>query len=330
MINLNVVFSLLLGVQSLKLQTTGDARWKSGPQAIRGDPRSNTCSPGSDPISTWEECATVQISGYTNNVYSGSRRIYSSVSNPPGCMWRGDSLNEIWFNTNSGGAANGDGEGVVCKLPAPAPATQGASGDPHVKNIKGEKFDIVRTGSAPLVNVSSDGVAHLQVMALIEGVKKCRKKMFITEINASGSWLEKNVAVNLNQNDLAFNVMIDGQTVWSPARDGYAPPTTQNSFFNHASKFSIYELPAEANEPAIQLEMAHDIKMKIVRPLHRSSAPPHLNFDIKGLNTLPHTFQIGGLLGQDNHLYWSARDENCATFAQEWSSDQVGSIATAD
>merc|ERR1719265_478769 len=51
-----------------------------------------------------------------------------------------------------------------------------AGGDPHLLNIKGEKFNIHRQGYAPLVNINSDGVAHLKVEALIEGVKKCQKK----------------------------------------------------------------------------------------------------------------------------------------------------------
>merc|ERR1719181_1969613 len=129
----------------------------------------------------------------------------------------------------------------------------------------------------------------------------------------------------------AFSVVVDGQEVWSPASRGYLPPTTENTILNHADKFSISEVSAKstpANQPGIELKTAHDVKMKIVRPLHRPTAPPHLNFDIQGLKKISLSFKIGGLLGQDDHSYWSARDEKCGVnFAR---AERVeGSIASA-
>merc|ERR1719386_377984 len=191
-----------------------------------------------------------------------------------------------------------------------------AGGDPHLLNIKGERFNINRIGKAPLVSITSDGAAHLEVMALIEGVKQCQKKMFITQVNASGSWLEKNVAVQVGSNveKGAFSLTIDGKEVWSPPVAGYQPPTVAKTVFNHANKFSIDELSAKAtpaNQPGLEITTAHDVKLKIVRPLRRPTAPPHLNFDIQGLKKIPLALKIGGLLGQDDHSYWSARDENC-------------------
>jgi len=202
-------------------------------------------------------------------------------------------------------------------------------------NIKGEKFNIVRTGDAPLVSIASDGTAHLEVMARIEGVKKCQKKMFITRVNSSGSWLEKNVAVTVGSQDenQAFNVMVDGQEVWSPASRGYTPPTAEKVVFNHANKFSINEMASKAaQQPGMQLKMSPGITMKIVRPLRRPTTPPHLNFDIQGLANLPGSFKVGGLLGQDDHSYWSAREDDCSqTSARDFArtKEDVGSIASA-
>jgi len=224
--------------------------------------------------------------------------------------------------------------------PAPAPAPGGggkAGGDPHLLNIKGEKFNIVRQGYAPLVNIASDGAAQLEVMALIEGVRTCSKKMFITQVNSSGSWLEKHVAVVLetDNSELVFSVMVDGQRVWSPAQLGYHPPTTENIVFNHGDRFSISELTAKATtaklSSGIEVKTAHDVTMKIMRPLHRSSTTPHLNFDIQGLKNLPKTFKVGGLLGEDDHAFWSNRqEEQCAkNFAHDRNSAEDGSVASA-
>jgi len=201
--------------------------------------------------------------------------------------------------------------------PAPAGSGGKAGGDPHLLNVKGERFNINRVGSAPLVSITSDGAAHLEVTALIEGVKKCQKKMFITEVNASGSWLEKNIAVTVGRQDQnhIFSVTVDGQEVWSPSV-GYQPPTTDKLVFEHADKFLIKEMTKLQNNqpghPGVELKTARDVKMKIMRPLARPTAPPHLNFDITGLANLPRSFTLGGLLGQDDHSYWSTPDSNCA------------------
>jgi len=215
----------------------------------------------------------------------------------------------------------------ITPAPAPAPPPH-AGGDPHLLNIQGERFNINRRGYAPLVNIASDGPAHLEVTALIEGVKACRKKMFITQINASGGWLEQNIVVHAggNADHSAFKVTVDGQEVWSPTIDDYKPPTDEKIIFNRVDKFSIQE-KSTANQPGVELHTAHNIKMKIVRPMIRPTAPPHLNFDIQGLKNLPVSFKLGGLLGREDHSYWSTPDQNCGTnFA---SIQTEGSVASA-
>jgi len=191
---------------------------------------------------------------------------------------------------------------------------QNAKGDPHLLNIKGERFNVQRQGSAPLVKITSGNDAHLEVMALVEGVKQCQKKMFISQVNSSGSWLEKNVAVIVGEQGKSLSVLVDGQEVWSPASMGYVAPATENIIFNHASKFSIHEVTGKAissKETGIEITTAHDVKMKIIRPLHRPTAPPHLNFDIEGLRNIQDSFMIGGLLGKDDHSFWTTQDEDC-------------------
>jgi len=224
--------------------------------------------------------------------------------------------------------------------PSPPPDSAGGRGDPHMTNIKGEHFNINRQGYAPLVSITSEGASHLEVTALITGVKKCQKKMFMTHVNSSGSWLEKTVAVivggQTETEGKAFRVIVDGQEVWSPASRGYKPPDTENNVFNHPDKFSIKEMSGKdtpAEQPGIELKTAHDVKLRIVRPLHRSTAPPHLNFNIQGLSKLPSSVALGGLLGNGDHSQWVARDQECgANFAHaqaESDEDEATSVASA-
>jgi len=212
-------------------------------------------------------------------------------------------------------AAGCDATAPPTPAPAPGPGDQHAGGDPHLLNIKGERFNVQRQGYAPLVRIASGGAAHLEVAALVEGVKQCQKKMFISQVNSSGSWLEKNVAVTVGEqrSGKSLSVLVDGQEVWSPASMGYVAPATENIIFNHASKFSIHEVTGKATskERGIEIKTAHDVKMKIIRPLHRPTAPPHLNFDIEGLRNIQDSFMIGGLLGKDDHSFWTTQDEDC-------------------
>merc|ERR1719201_1095908 len=156
--------------------------------------------------------------------------------------------NDRFTNNTKGGTQWGPGghcyqKKAVSDLSECNPSASGR-GDPHMTNIHGEKFNIIRQGYAPLVSIASEGTPHLEVMALIQGAKKCQKKMFITHVNSSGSWLEKTVAVSVGAqiDSKAFSVTVDGQEVWSPASKGYQPPADDNLVFQHADKFSINEI----------------------------------------------------------------------------------------
>jgi len=189
-----------------------------------------------------------------------------------------------------------------------------AGGDPHMMNIKGEKFNIAREGYAPLVKIGSDASADLEVMALIEsiGAQSCRKKMFITRINASGNFLGEQIAVHLPEqtDNLVFHVTIGGKPLWSPMLSESPPKEPQEIFTK--DELSIKTLSTHGEKQiGVQIKTSHDLNLKIVRPLHRAHTTPHLNFEIEGLKNMPNSWQIGGLLGRDAHSYWSTRDPGC-------------------
>jgi len=261
----------------------------------------------------WAGCGVVSLTKGTGEVYC---EIYAEGTQCSG--FRGDGYTMVKSAVTT-----------TTPAPAPPPPPAGAKGDPHLLNIKGERFNVQRQGSAPLVKITSGGDAHLEVMALVEGVKQCQKKMFITQVNSSGSWLEKNVAVIVGeeQSGKSFSVLVDGQEVWSPASTGSVAPATENIIFNHAKKFSIHEISAKA-ESGIEIKTAYEVKMKIVRPQHRPSTTPHLNFDIDGLRNIQDSFMVGGLLGKDDHSFWTTRNEDCSQqFAR--TEEHEGSFAVA-
>jgi len=227
----------------------------------------------------------------------------------------------------------------------------GAKGDPHLRNLKGEKFNVVRQGSAPLLKIAtdSDGDALLKIMGRIQGASKCAQVTMITALNISGSWLEKNVEVKVgDQSEKAFHVIVNGQQVWSAGliapeykdrMDWSAPKSLQykrNFVFNHeADKFFVEELDTSKTaktDPGIQIAMSSNpnLILKIHRPMRHPNSIPHLNMNVQGLGTVSNSLKVGGLLGTDDHSDWIANSD-CKQFAitGEQRTTLDGSIATA-
>jgi len=241
---------------------------------------------------------------YVTAAYSGNAATNRLCPNNAVCWCTTEDFGPV--GVSSGGGASG-------------------KGDPHMMNMKGERFNIVRQGYAPLITIPND----LEILARIDGAKKCSKKMFISAVNASGSWLEKKVAVFVgNQmDDAAFHVTVDGEPVWSPKVKDQVDKDEKTVF---DGKFSMNTLSSMSGkkEPGIEIKMMETVKMTISRPMHRDSTTPHLNFDIKGLRGLPSSFKVGGILGLDDHSKWSGRDEECVNLAKIISVE-AGSTAVA-
>jgi len=229
-----------------------------------------------------------------------------------------------------------------------------AKGDPHLINVNGDKFNVQRQGSAPLLKVSedSDGDTLLKIMGRIEGPTECAQETMITALNISGSWLEKNVVVKVGDKDQAFHVIVDEQQVWSAGQT--APEYEDRMDFNaaraeekykrnfvfthEAGLFSVEELDTSKtakSDPGVQIQMPNNpgLSMKILRPMRHASVTPHLNLNVKGLGAISRSLKVGGLLGTDDHSNWSNKSAKCNKFARESSGEQStpidGSIATA-
>jgi len=91
---------------------------------------------------------------------------------------------------------NGDGSLCKCADPdapaSPAPSPQGsATGDPHLQNLHGERFDLMRPGKHVLVNIPrNEGVesALLRVEAQANKLGGQCEDIYFTELNVTGSW----------------------------------------------------------------------------------------------------------------------------------------------
>jgi len=201
----------------------------------------------------------------------------------------------------------------------------GASGDPHVTNYKGDKFDILKTGTVPLIKISDENTVLLEVKGLIQrfgtAATTACVSTFFTEITFDGAWVNnKLVTVRATGSENKFSMIVDGQ----PATLPYGHNTTTKSKKQVVLDGRGEKLPFETFVPSyisdendphqIRFDGHGDnrgISMHIKeRSREMSMNRGFLNFFMNGLSKVKGK-KIGGLLGDDDHSKWSAIDENC-------------------
>jgi len=77
--------------------------------------------------------------------------------------------------------------------PTPAPTAVAATGDPHLQNIHGERFDLMKPGNHVLINIPrGDPAEHalLRVQADARQVGGSCSDMYFQEVNITGTWAE--------------------------------------------------------------------------------------------------------------------------------------------
>ena len=84
------------------------------------------------------------------------------------------------------------------QAPAPAPGLGGvhAIGDPHLQNVHGQKFDLMKAGKHLLINIpkgESAADAMLRVEAVANRLGSC-SDMYFQALNITGSWAEEQQA----------------------------------------------------------------------------------------------------------------------------------------
>merc|ERR1719343_581144 len=99
-----------------------------------------------------------------------------------------------------------------------------ANSDPHLVNIRGERFDVFKTGQLEFLRIPYapiDGKTNLNLFATIQdaGVTshKCHKRSFITKLLLNGSWFNGNSfeinAAEINSTRKELNVISGGEKI---------------------------------------------------------------------------------------------------------------------
>jgi hypothetical protein len=162
-------------------------------------PNSAGCA-GYDPITSASECLTAanslgygySVSGMGNEARSG---VWPWMS--PGCAiaetYTGSGTwTKAYFNTGSGSLGDTRFRSVCSTT---AVSSSSAVGDPHLQNIHGERFDLMKEGSHVLINIPRGVItekALLHVQAEARRLGGHCADMYFQELNVSGLWAEAN------------------------------------------------------------------------------------------------------------------------------------------
>jgi len=161
--------------------------------------------------------------------------------------------------------------------PAPAPpAPPGgaqAVGDPHLQNVHGERFDLMKVGKHVMLNIprgmSAENVL-LRVQADAVRLGGHCADLYFQELNITGSWAEaKKVG-------------------------GY--------------HYVVSQRVAEAPEWIEFGSASRTVNVKVVHA-HTQKGLKYLNFYVKNLGRVG--FPVGGLLGEDDHIAASTPSAHC-------------------
>jgi len=168
-----------------------------------------------------------------------------------------------------------------CTVATPSPTPGGASalggasavGDPHLQNVHGERFDLMKPGQHVMLNIPRGmSLENSLLLVQADAVKlgaHCAD-MYFHHVNITGSWAEaKQVG--------GYQYVASQQAVKPPEWIAFGP-------------------------------VFREVTLKVVHGITEGGLT-YLNFFVKNLGRAG--FVVGGLLGEDDHKYVSTPSKHC-------------------
>jgi len=229
--------------------------------------------------------------------------------------------------------------------PTGAPTAATVTGDPHVTNVEGGRFNLARVGVHVLLRLprssgvhpghGTDSGALLEVLGTVESERSCAEP-FVKQLDLSGRWLRQSgplvVRAGGQSEDSrgAIVLQVNGSLV---SKDD----------LSHDAR--LREL-LQVSEPAVKHGDNHGAKVHrnkffavqltlpgatlTVEWVHREvpgSSLNHLDFHVAGLPKLEEGMDVGGILGRDDHTFAASPSPDCAP-AQNLLFDGAGEVMT--
>jgi len=261
------------------------------------------------------------------------------------CLVNGDQLvspsdpNDIWTISVPTGAPSAGPTPSPTATPTPLPTAApkkrptgsptGVTGDPHVTNVEGQRFDLVRvgvhellrlprrSGSPPGYGIRSE--ALLEVLGTVESERKCEEP-FVKQLDLSGLWLQHSGPLVLRAGDLsedsrdAILLQVNGSHVSKDelirdarlqglltAEDPQAKHVKRRGAKAHRDK--LFTLKFRFSGATLTVDWIH-------REVPGSSLN-HLDFHVADLPKLEKGMDVGGILGRDDHTSATMSSPGC-------------------
>jgi hypothetical protein len=176
------------------------------------------------------------------------------------------------------------------------------TGDPHMRNLKGELFDLSREGEHILIQIPAGSGEDLEVIGTVAAFHKDRKcpKFFMTQLKIKGSMVGEEALQILSDPD-NFGVKLGSATEFLniDATGSTAAGTAQVQRCSEDNLLCRSTIPGRrtpnyANKLVVQLPSA----ITLVASNYASANPSFMNLAVSGLAALD---DVGGLLGHDDH-----------------------------
>jgi hypothetical protein len=206
-----------------------------------------------------------------------------------------------------------------------APPPVAVTGDPHVTNVEGQRFNLVRTGVHELLRLprrsgtpgkQAGSEALLEVLGSVESEQSCAEP-FVRQLDLSGLWLQQSGPLVLRAGGLSLD--------------------SEDAIVLHVngSRVDKHELTRDARlrgvlqvtEPRAKRGKQHGAKVRrdkffsvqmrlpgatlTVDFVHRDvpgSSLNHLDFNVADL---PKLMDVGGVLGRDDHALAASPSAGC-------------------
>jgi hypothetical protein len=178
-----------------------------------------------------------------------------------------------------------------------SPKAASASGDPHLINTRGERFDIFKTGQMEFLRVpyeSVSGSANFTLLATIENTREsitqCDESRYITSLLFGGAWFSgQPLDVTMDHGQMV--VRLGGV----PVKPSPQPRTLGNMLQLHRPD----ENQVHVGVGDMWIDVSSDLQ-----PVHY-----FLNMQARSLGSLGS--RIGGLLGEDDHVAVATPPPGC-------------------
>lgn len=203
----------------------------------------------------------------------------------------------------------------------------GANGDPHVTNIDGQKFDILRTGTHTLVHMPRDASTNKTMLFITALVRRFLPNntsvanrcwdTWITNIFVRGSWLENVPSMEFFTAPGPFN---SPATIKMKVGNGSAtsPDEARKSIPSYTMEVITPERTPVAPKRRHQKTITKTVLLHLgpvlvnitwAQTLAKMGYTNHLDIETKHLKYA--MVDVGGILGKGDHSWASTKPEEC-------------------